>query len=292
MNKKGEKMINKMEIDKGFNYYNINPKYKNRCYACAEAINKNIDCLNSFNKIFNLLNYENFNDIKTYWNIKNIDEMFCKNIDSFVTNLLIVLSYKTHESNIKRNKLNYDQILIHKKRVKECFENDLEKRKYDNIRISQMLWAIYFIRVRLIEVGRLQYEYFEDEGKCFIKIHIPSGEKLDYDKVIDSIDKSEEELKKVYHIKDINYVCQSWLLSNQLNAIIEPNTNIYKFYRLFYVEDGEDCTFDILNFVFSLNECENYNDLPENTILQKIIKQQLINGEKFKLGIGILSKKE
>jgi len=285
-------MINKMEIDKGFNYYNINPKYKNRCYACAEAINKNIDCLNSFNKIFNLLNYENFNDIKTYWNIKNIDEMFCKNIDSFVTNLLIVLSYKTHESNIKRNKLNYDQILIHKKRVKECFENDLEKRKYDNIRISQMLWAIYFIRVRLIEVGRLQYGYFEDEGKCFIKIHIPSGEKLDYDKVIDSIDKSEEELKKVYHIKDINYVCQSWLLSNQLNAIIEPNTNIYKFYRLFYVEDGEDCTFDILNFVFSLNECENYNDLPENTILQKIIKQQLINGEKFKLGIGILSKKE
>ena len=285
-------MINKLEIDKGFNYYNINPKYKNRCYECAEAINKNIDYLNSFNKIFNLLNYENFNDIKTYWNIQNIDEMFCKSIDTFVTNLLIVLSYKTHESNIKRNKLNYDQILIHKKRVKECFENDLEKRKYDNIRISQMLWAIYFIRVRLIEVGRLQYEYFEDEGKCFIKIHIPSGEKLDYDKVIDSIDKSEEELKKVYHIKDINYVCQSWLLSNQLNAIIEPNTNIYKFYRLFYVEDGEDCTFDILNFVFSLNECENYNDLPENTILQKIIKQQLINGKKFKLGIGILSKKE
>lgn len=155
-----------------------------------------------------------------------------------------------------------------------------------------MLWAIYFIRVRLIEVGRLQYEYFEDEGESFIKIHIPSGEKLDYDKVIDSLNKSESELQKVFNIKDINYICHSWLLSNQINDIIEPSTNIYKFYRLFYVEDGEDCIYDILNFVFSLNECENYNDLPENTILQKIIKQQLINGKKFKLGIGILSKKE
>lgn len=74
-------MISNLEIDKGFNYYNLEPKYKNRCYLCAELINKNVNFLNSFNKVFDLLNYGSFNDIKTYWNIKNVDDKFCKNID-------------------------------------------------------------------------------------------------------------------------------------------------------------------------------------------------------------------
>lgn len=37
--------------------------------------------------------------------------------------------------------------------------NDLVIRKYEGVRISQMLWAIYFIRGRLLEIGILQFEY-------------------------------------------------------------------------------------------------------------------------------------
>ena len=49
----------------------------------------------------------------------------------------------------------------------------------ENIRISQMIWAGYFINTKLIEVGRLQYEKNEN----YIKIHIPSGDKLEIKKV-------------------------------------------------------------------------------------------------------------
>jgi len=227
-------MISKLEIDNGFDYYKLDHKYKERCYKCAEIINENAECLDSFMRVFELLNYDKFSNIIPYWDIKSKEEIFCKDIHPFSTNLLIVLSYKTHKDNINQMKLDDEQIQIHKKRVKECFENDLEKRGYDSIRISQMLWAIYFIRIRLIEIGRLQYEYVEES---LIKIHIPSGEKLNYESVKDSLNKAQIQLKKVFNIKDVNYTCHSWLLSNELNKIIDQDSNISKFYSLFDVTD-------------------------------------------------------
>lgn len=61
-----------------------------------------------------------------------------------------------------------------------------------------MLWGAYFINIRIIEVGRLQYEFckvnpLNKKGykKC-IKIHIPSGEKLAEEQVKESIIKSKK----------------------------------------------------------------------------------------------------
>ena len=58
---------------------------------------------------------------------------------------------------------------------------------------------------------------------------------------------------------------------------------------LFDVIDGEDCIKDILNFVYNIDKCDNYNLLQENTMLQKLIKKKLMNGNKFYLGLGILN---
>ena len=49
----------------------------------------------------------------------------------------------------------------------------------------------------MIEVGRLQYERYEN----YIKIHIPSGEKLEIEKVLNSIKDSKEEIEKYLKIK-------------------------------------------------------------------------------------------
>lgn len=125
--------------------------------------------------------------------IKDINKLFGFDIDPFLTNLVIILSYKNHKKNMKKKSFDLNQIKIHKKRVRECFTNDLEKRNYEGIRISQMLWAIYFIRTRIVEMGRLQYEYYD---KNIIKIHIPIGSRLDYDAVIKSLIESKTILKK------------------------------------------------------------------------------------------------
>ncbi len=64
--------------------------------------------------------------------------------------------------NIQKLTFDDEQINIQKRRAKECLKNDIIYKKYDEIRISQMLWGTYFINNRLIELGRLQFELIND----------------------------------------------------------------------------------------------------------------------------------
>lgn len=285
-------MIVYRKIDEAFDFYNIDNKYKKICYDCAEEINNSDTYTETFNKVYKRLYYNDFSDIRELWNIKNINELFTSNVNPFITNVMILLGYEFHLYNIKKYNLDEQQIIIHKKRVKECFENDLVNRGYNGVRISQMLWAIYFIRVRIIEVGRLQYQYsITYDNKQVIKIHIPRGNKLDISSVKKSIDDSKQEIEKIFNVSNCEYICNSWLLSNQIHELVDKDTNIYKFQELFNVEDGENCINDILNFVYETEKCDDYSLLPEHTKLQKAIKEQLLNDKAFYLGLGILSMK-
>lgn len=114
---------------------------------------------------------------------------------------------------------------------------------------------------------------------------------MELEKVLDSIKSSKVEIEKYFNLKDPEYHCDSGLLSNQINDIIDVNSNIAKFYSLFDVKDGPNAINDILNFVFETQECANYNELQENTTLQRKLKQQLITGKEFKIGWGKLKQK-
>lgn len=285
----GEKMISKEIIDEAFKFYNIGSSYIEECYRCAEEINQNEYYKKNFKNVYETLYCSDFSRIKSLWEIKDINELFGNNVNPFVTNLMIILGYEFHKNNMNRYKLNISQMLIHKCRVKECFENDLIYRKYNGVRISQMLWAVYFVRIRIIEIGRLQYEYEDTENNIsMVKIHIPKGRKLNLEEVKCSIKDSKDRLKQIFKLDKIKYFCNSWLLSNQVYNIIDRNSNISLFHNLFDVEDGRECTDDIMNFVYGINKCSDYRKLSEETILQKKIKEQLLNGEKFYLGLGVL----
>lgn len=282
-----KKMV--IDIDKVFEFYNIDDKYKDRCYECINNINANEKFKNSFDKIYEILYLKDFNKVKELWDIKDINELFTMNIDPFVTNIMIIIGYPIHIYNMNKYKLDNNQIELHKKRVKECFENDLIIRNSDGVRISQMLWATYFIRMKIIEVGRLQYDFIGIENKTpIVKIHIPKGSKLEIDLVNESIEKSKIELKRYFDIDKCKYICNSWLLSNQVYEIIDKDSNIAKFHDLFDIKDGEKCISDILNFVYGLNECNDYNLLSEETSIQRKIKKELISGKIFYLGLGVL----
>ena len=278
-------MINKKIIDDAFHFYEIDNKYKEKCYNTVSDICRNSVFLKSFENIYKILYEDDFKKMKNLWNEKDINILFGDSISPFITNVMILSGYKIHQSNMEKYGLDRNQVNIHKKRVKECFENDLVNRQRNGVRISQMLWAAYFIRTRIIEIESLQFEY---ENNNTIKIHIPRNTNLDIIKVKESIDNSKIEINKIYGIDNFAYICNSWLLSNQLNNLINKNTNISKFYDLFEVKDGEDCINDILNFVYNLDDCNNYLNLEENTSLQRLIKKELLNGNKFYLGNGIL----
>ena len=269
------------DIDNALEYYQINNiDYKNKCYKCVEDINS----INDFNvrteEIYNILYTDNSFEIDTLWKRQNMIELFGEQYNPFITSVLVLLGWKLHDKNMINKKYTDAQKELYKKRVKEALTNDIYVRKLENIRISQMIWAAYFINTKLIEVGRLQYERCEN----YIKIHIPSGEKLEIEKVLNSIKYSKYEIEKYFDMKNPEYRCDSWILSNQINAIIDSTSNIAKFYRLFEVKDGPDATKDVLNFVFNIQECNDYNALTENTTLQKILKQQLLENKELKIG--------
>ena len=272
-------------IENALKYYQINDtNYKNKCYKCIKDINEIKEFNIKAEEIYNILYNDKSFKIELLWQKQNMFELFGQQHNPYITNILVLLGYEIHHKNMKIKNYNNEQKELYKKRVKEALTNDIFNRKLEGIRISQMIWAVYFINTKLIEVGRLQYEKCEN----YIKIHIPSGDKLQIDMVLDSINKSKQEIEKYFNVKNLEYRCDSWLLSNQINDIIDKNSNIAKFYNLFEVKDGSDATKDILNYVFNVQNSSNYNDLVEDTSLQKLLKQQLIKNKEMKIGLGKL----
>lgn len=286
--------INKEKINKALQFYEINDEeYKNKCYSCLNFVNENINFKNQVNKIFNILYNGKDEIVNKIWKIKSLDELFCGNYHSYITNLLLLSGYEIHKANMEKYKLEETQITIHKNRVKEALTNDIYVRKYDGIRISQMLWGTYFSKLKIIEVGRLQFEfstinpYTKQDEKC-IKIHIPAGSKLNSETVKDSLSASKKLIMRYFNICDFNYYCNSWLLSKEIYDLLEPDSNIRKFYHLFDIMKGDNCIDNVLNFVYNIKECDNYANLQEQTFLQKSVKSALINGKIFYSGFGCL----
>ncbi len=272
-------------IDNALKYYQIDDvDYRNKCYKCVKDVNEIKDFNIKAEEIYNILYTDKSFKIDTLWKRQSMIDLFGEQYNPYITNILVLLGYEIHCKNMKIKNYENEKKELYKQRVKEVLTNDIFARKLHGIRISQMIWAAYFINAKLIEVGRLQYERCENH----IKIHIPSGENLEIEKVLQSIKDSKQEIEKYFNKRNPEYRCDSWLLSNQINAIIDKNSNIAKFYNLFEVKDGLDATKDILNFVFNVQKCSNYNDLVENTSLQKLLKQQLLKNKEIKIGCGKL----
>lgn len=269
------------------NFYEIyDIDYKSKCISCINKIKSNQKTYKKFIEVINVLYSQNDVEISTLWKYPNIEDVFGKEYCNFITNVALLVGFERHEINMRLKNFDDNQVLIHKKRVKECLTNDVYNRNYNSIRMSQMLWGTYFINIKLIEIGRLQYEYCKD----YIKIHIPSGNKLDYMEVLNSIKLANESIQQYYNCTGLEYYCNSWLLSKQIKEVLNIDDNIIKFQSLFDIKEGENCTRDILNFVFNTLECSDYNWLSEKTSLQKKIKQMLLNGIDIKLGLGKLCK--
>ena len=282
-----ESILDRIDLEQAFSFYGIDEGYKDRCYACMQSIAGNALHKEAFQNVFERIYCGDFKEVKIAWRAQSTEELFCPGIDPFCTNLMVLAGLPIHKKNLE--KLGPDQVAAHKMRVKGCFENDLKNRGYPGIRINQMLWAVHFIRMRIIEVGILQYEYTEtDDGDCIVKIHIPGDNRLDIASVERSLTESKPQLKKVFGVHEFKYLCNSWLLSNGVYEILDKSSNIAKFHDLFQVRDGKDCVHHILNFVFQLDACGNYSALPEKTSLQRKLKAQLLQGKSFYSGIGTL----
>ena len=284
-------LIEKENIEKALIFYNINIKdYKDKCYKCLDDINKNKELKTKLYNVLKLLYSNESEQLKLLWNESDLSRFLRESYNKFIHNIILLSGYKIHEKNMSKYNFDTYQVLVHKNRVRECLTNDIYNRKLEEIRLSQLVWGIYFIKIKLIEVGRLQYEYCNNKKGKYIKIHIPKGDKLLYNEVLNSIKNSKKEIKKYFKIENYEYYCESWLLSKDITKLLDGNSNIAKFQQLFDIIEGKDAIKDILNFVYGLQQINSYYDLPEKTSLQSKIKDLLINGKEIHIGIGKLKK--
>lgn len=83
-------------IDEALNFYNIDLQYRDKCYNCADEINKKEKLSLAFSKLYKEMYIEEFTKIKDLWQYENIDELFGVNINPFVTNIMVLLGYNYH----------------------------------------------------------------------------------------------------------------------------------------------------------------------------------------------------
>lgn len=255
-------------------------------------INNNEVLKNKVEELFYKLYDKNKEGLSKLWKMKKVSELF-GDCNLFITSVMILLGYDIHRKNMSKYNLSDEQKSIHIKRVKNTLLDDIYIRGYESVRISQMLWASYFINLRIIEVGGFQYELVlenpitKEKEEC-IKMHVPKGASLKEEDVRSSIRKSTYEIERYFNVKDINYYIESWLLSPEVLALLDDNSNILKFSKLFSIKSMGECTRDILDFVFNDVYIKDYNLLVCKTSLQVKLKSLLINKKEIHIGIGKL----
>ncbi len=286
MKKLCEKNLNIQTIDKAFLFYGIDEKYKVQAYNCLQETLNNKLIKDAFLSVYEMLFVVNTEEFRTLWRIKDVELLFGKSVNPFITNLMILFGAKVHKENMKKFGFDEQQINYHKKRVNECFVNDLIEKGYKGVSVEQMFWAAYFIKCVVIEVGNLQYEFNPLINK--IQIHIPRMPKLDIDQVKESLINSKKEIKRYFKLENKQYICCSWLLSKQLTKLLPKKSNIRNFQALFNIQENEPCVRDVLIFVYKIEKCNDYSQLPEKTFLQRKIKKELIKGTIFRKGYGEL----
>lgn len=281
------------KIIEALHFYGIkDEEYKKRCLEVVYDINNNEVLKNKVEELFYKLYDRNKEGLSKLWKMKKVSELF-GDCNLFITSVMILLGCDIHRKNMSKYNLSDEQKSIHIKRVKNTLLDDIYIRGYESVRMSQMLWASYFINLRIIEVGGFQYELVSEnpitkEKEMCIKMHVPKGASLNEEDVLSSIRKSTYEIERYFNVKDVNYYIESWLLSPEVLALLDDNSNILKFSKLFSIKSIGECTRDILDFVFNDVYIKDYNLLVCKTSLQVKLKSLLINKKEIHIGIGKL----
>lgn len=126
-------------------------------------------------------------------------------------------------------------------------------------------------------------------GDSVVSVHIPHKTDLSPASVDDSFKQARAFLKTYF--PQYNYkafICTSWLMDPQLGYLLKENSNIAAFNKRFNKVTDLSFGEGVLKFVFFTDSSAELNKLPENTSLQKILKNHYVNGRVIYEFIGYI----
>lgn len=144
-------------------------------------------------------------------------------------------------------------------------------------------WFPRQISMQLFRIGEYEYEFVTEDGCNKISLHIPSDANLDHGYI--------PQIYPFVHTyfpqySDAMIICDSWLLAPALSEVLTDTSRILNFQKQFCIESIVEDSPEVLNWVFQSPEIP-YEQLPENTSLQRNLKRYLIDGRKIGTAKGV-----
>lgn len=157
-------------------------------------------------------------------------------------------------------------------------------------------WTYRQISMRLFRIGVLEYELLNKDGVKRISIHIPSDAPFGKAQVDASLQEVKTFLHQFYPTYETSvFFCESWLLSPVLKDLLSKESNILSFQQRFQITKVYPEPKDYLEWLFQCSdgviygkEATVYEQLPENTSLQRKAKQWLLQGGTIGVAYGEL----
>jgi len=175
-------------------------------------------------------------------------------------------------------------------------------RVYENtkkIGVTGVSWMKLHFSFKLFRLGRLQFCMAKAEcdipsknvskGDDIIEIHISATGPLEKCKCEESISRAREFFKKYFPEYDYKcFTCHSWLLDESLDELLNENSNIVKFRKMFDIVTKEESN-AILRYVFNWNTTlrKLVKENPTSSFAAKV-KERALSGGKFYETLGVL----
>ena len=175
----------------------------------------------------------------------------------------------------------------------KCFTRFIQERwnGYHEWIFDRDWWSYRQIAMTIFRLGELEYEMKNKDNEQYISIHIPSDANLSIEKVGESLTYAKQFFNQYFSdYSNVEYRCHSWLLSPALKNLLPPHSNILKFQSLFTLIKEDYSSSGYIEWVYK-RKYQDYQELPENTTLQRNLKQYLISGNVVSIGLGILKNK-
>lgn len=139
-------------------------------------------------------------------------------------------------------------------------------------------WTTRQAGCHLFRIGELEYEMKHIDSGVVIGIHIPS----DADFAPVAVDRSLQNAKVFFEkhypvLAKAEYRCHSWLLDDRLKEMLCEGSNILSFQNRFAIFDKGEVSTEAIEWIYN-TKTEDYTTLPENTSLQRNMKQYLLSG--------------
>lgn len=173
----------------------------------------------------------------------------------------------------------------------KCFTRFLGERKRNTgeVCFDRGWWTYRQTSMQLFRIGELEYEFFVYDDKPVLSIHIPSDAHFSKALVGESLREARAFMAKFYpEYEDVDYFCETWLLSPTLRELLHPESNIRDFQDRFEIFKIDEEAPDYLSWLFGASYTADLTTLKEETSLQRAVKAFVVNGGKIGVAYGYI----